>query len=143
MSSPIIEVLSNKGKKWSTEQDTLLKTQYVDNEMNIIDIAKIHKRTVGSIICRLKGIGEIPNYIQSDQYEDIVRGYTEYLQDEEFIKLEKLSKNKKENPLPPSLLNPSRDTEITEIKNSIREMKSSIREILLFLHSIYELEQEE
>lgn len=139
MSSPFF---TNKGKKWPEEEDQQLQQEYVQQQMNVLDIAKTHKRTVGSIVSRLKNLSEIPTYIQSDQYEEYVRGYSEYLQDEEFLQLEKESRKKKEK-TPPSLLHPDRDVEIAEMKRDIAEIKKGMKEILTLLQSIYEFEQEE
>jgi len=131
-------VFSNKGKKWSDEQDQLLKQQYQIDQMNIIDIAKQNLRTVGSIICRLKNLEVLSPYLQTEDYNS-VRGYSEYLKDTEFMEAEKESRKKKDK-YSPSLLHPNRDVEITEIKRDITEIKKGMNEILSFLHSIYEEE---
>ena len=129
---------SNKGKKWTDEQDDLLRQQYDTHLMNITDIAKAHLRTVGSIVSRLKNLDILSPYLQSEEYSTSVRGYTEYLQDTEFIEAEKETRKKKEKS-PLSLLHPNRDTNTDD---DIKEIKKDIKEILTFLQSIYEFEKE-
>lgn len=132
--------LMNKGKKWSYEEDYQLKQEYTIQELNIVEIAKIHQRTVGSIISRLKSTEVLSPFLQPEEYFT-VRGYNEYLQDTEFKEAEKISRNKKEKEHP-TLLNSNINSEISEIKRDIVEMKNSIREILTLLNSIYEFEEE-
>lgn len=141
--------LLNKGKKWLHEEDYQLKQEYTSQELKIVDIAKAHQRTVCSIICRLKSIEVLSPFLKQEEYHSI-RGYNEYLQDLEFLKIEKESRQKKEFC---SILNTkSKNTntnieemniDIEDMKKDIKEIKKDIKEILNFLHSIYEFEQEE
>lgn len=133
--NPVIS-LSNKGKKWTDEQDDLLTQQYEKELMNIADIAKIHLRTVGGIISRLKSLDVLPPYLQPEEYYTSVRGYPQYLQDAEFMKAEKESRVKKEKLLPPI-------DDLTQIKRDILHIRQEVNEILNFLKSIYEFEQEQ
>lgn len=130
-------VFLNKGKKWIREEDNQLKSQYVNQNMNILDIAKIHQRTVGGIISRLKTIEVLSPFLQPEEYFSSVRGYAEYIADEEFRTQEKEYKKEKKIIIQDN----EQQREIDIIKQDIANIKKDVKEILHLLHSIYEFEE--
>ena len=56
---------------WNEQEIIQLKNEYVEQQKNISEIADIHKRTPGSIGCRLKLLGILNHHTEA-------KGYIEY-----------------------------------------------------------------
>lgn len=101
--SPEYNLFFNKGKKWSTEDDSMLTKMYEKDDAKIKPIAIHFGRTVGSVISRLMKNGAIPRLFDDDEYIEVVKGYQEYLNDVEYrdyekpIKIKPLLQNKDKN----------------------------------------------
>jgi len=122
------EYTTNKGQKWTTEEDNALLYE-LDKNVNIDIIALTHKRTIGGIIGRQQTIA-----------------YNMYLKNvsiDEIIIKTKLSKEqitevitKKENiPKPVKI---SFENEIIQMKIEIKELKTTIKELAKMISTLYE-----
>ena len=59
--------LFNSGQRWQKEEIEELKVQF-NKQLSIKEIAKLHGRTNGSILCRLKSMGLIDDFIGSSNF---------------------------------------------------------------------------
>ena len=135
---PKTNLFANKGKKWSPEEEARLLDEYGDQDMGILEVAKLHQRTVEGVISKLKSAGLVTKYARSDDYEQDVVGYAEYLADEEYREAERVTRIKKEKPLPrllsgtlAPLVPPTNEVnilraEVDELKAGMKTMKEQM-----------------
>lgn len=113
---------------WEEKECQSIRNRYEKKEMNVSQIADIHRRTPGSISHKLKNLGIINIYTEA-------RGYLEYKNSD----LYKEIVNKNKNPENPR--NIKKDTkiisnnepDIIQIKNDINEIKESINKLFKLL----------
>jgi hypothetical protein len=125
-----INHFSNKGKKWSPEEEKELLEQYEDGSRGILEIAKLHRRTVEGVISKLKTAGLVAKYARSEDYEQNVVGYSEYLADDEYREAERITRIKKEKPvqrLLGSQQSSHNNPDIALLKEEMKEMAEEIR----------------
>ena len=66
-----LEYYSRQKTEWDENELQQMRAEYETKEMNISEIADIHRRTPGSISYKLKALNLIPHYTLS-------RGYSNY-----------------------------------------------------------------
>ena len=66
---PTNEIPQSKGQKWTIEEETQLLEE-LDKGLDNDSIAKIHKRTIGGITSRIRGVA-YKMYIDNNSIEDI------------------------------------------------------------------------
>jgi hypothetical protein len=126
--------LTNKGKKWTPEQESLVVEQYTgDICIGILEIAKDHKRTVEGVIGKLKTLGHIQKYARSEDYLDQVTGYSEYLEDTDFLEAERLTRVKK---APVRLLggaklvsSDSSSDDVQELRDELKKTRKKLKDL--------------
>jgi len=67
----LIHYYNRQNDDWTDKEIEDVRTEYENNEMTILEIAKIHRRTPGAISCKLKALELITN-------NTLARGYNEY-----------------------------------------------------------------
>lgn len=109
---------SRVGESWEKiENEQLIKEYTIDN-LNILDICKIHKRMPGGIISRLKHLGIISDKRKNN-------------------KLINSDKTKIE----PTIVN-SQSRELIDMRNEIVDLKKDVKEMLRLMNALYEFEIE-
>ena len=94
---------TNIGKKWSQEEDEQLLQLYNDERLDIIKIAKQHRRTPLGIASRLVRQGIITNEFEANGYSNYKNSeyYKEIVEQKKKVKKEKsispIIKEKQEN----------------------------------------------
>jgi hypothetical protein len=142
-------LFTNKGKKWLPQEEADLLNQYDNSGMSILEIAKIHKRTVEGVIGKLKTAGLVAKYARSDDYLENVVGYSDYLEDQEYREAERVVRVKKEKPTP-RLLAGSHTVAVIKHDNDLRieldELKIEItllkQQMLAMSMSLLKISQE-
>ena len=115
LSIDVIEKMTNCGKKWSDEEETLL-LERLNEDMDIKEIAEKHKRTIGAIKSRCKRIAY--NMYLNNVPVDHISNKTRLSIN--FIKGVIRKKNNKDHKI--KLLR----IEIEELKNKMKELKKEI-----------------
>jgi len=88
-----LEYYNRSKEPWTETEDEQLRKEYVEDNMDVIEIAYIHKKTPGYIANRLKKINVLEIHLDA-------RGYNEYLVSDlyrEIVSSSKKSVNKKES----------------------------------------------
>ncbi len=67
-----MELLVNRGEKWTDNEDKQLLEEYNDN-INILTIGKTHGRTPGACAARLKQLGIINHTFEANGYDEYVK----------------------------------------------------------------------
>lgn len=136
---------TNIGKKWTQEEDDQLLRLYNDEKLDIIDIAKQHRRLPRAIAVRLVRTGIITNEFEAKGYSIYKNSdyYKETMEQKKTVKKEKLvSKDTPDN----YLITINRNDylrlsdDITEMKQNIFTLSSNMTELITMIKSIYEFE---
>ena len=127
------------GKPWPEEEDTQLLKEYNEDNMDIIEIGYIHRRTPGGIAYRLKRLEVVDNSIDT-------RGYEEYQASNlyrEIVGGAKRNKSKEKeqtNIVNVKKTTPTLELEIAQLKDEMRIIKSTLSEIHSLLKAVYKFE---
>ena len=136
---------TNIGKKWTQEEDDQLLRLYNDEKLDIIDIAKQHRRLPRAIAVRLVVNGIITNEFEAKGYSIYKNSdyYKETMEQKKTVKKEKpVSKDTPDN----YLITINRNDylrlqdDITEMKQNIFTLSSNMTELITMIKSIYEFE---
>jgi hypothetical protein len=136
---------TNIGKKWTQEEDDQLLRLYNDEKLDIIDIAKQHRRLPRAIAVRLVSNGIITNEFEAKGYSIYKNSdyYKETMEQKKTVKKEKpVSKDTPDN----YLITINRNDylrlqdDITEMKQNIFTLSSNMTELITMIKSIYEFE---
>lgn len=136
---------TNIGKKWTQEEDDQLLRLYNDEKLDIIDIAKQHRRLPRAIAVRLVGNGIITNEFEAKGYSIYKNSdyYKKTMEQKKTVKKEKpVSKDTPDN----YLITINRNDylrlqdDITEMKQNIFTLSSNMTELITMIKSIYEFE---
>jgi hypothetical protein len=127
---------------WEEKEDKSIRHRYEVKEMNISEIADIHRRTPGSISYKLRSLGII-------EHNTLARGYLEYKKSnlyKEIVNTNKTTDNprrvrenhrKKIKEDKKTTIACTNDKEIPsdiiQIKNDIKEIKESISKLVKML----------
>jgi hypothetical protein len=120
--------LTNIGARWTKDENDQLIRLYNEEELNILEIAKIHKRAPGGILARL-----VMNKIINEKEE--ARGYDEFISNKDIITKEVKDvykdkmKEKKEKEIEKEEILISRQ-EYIELKNELKDIKNLLNVIL-------------
>ena len=145
-----LEYYSCQKDPWGEEELKQLTEEYQANDMNIREIADIHRRTPGSISYKLKNLGLI-------EHNTLSRGYTEYrtselskeivekgrIEDAEKAEKRKEKAEKKlQKEVTPvrTIVAPPINTELLQLKREVKEIKEDIKKILELMNAVYEFE---
>jgi hypothetical protein len=141
-----MDYYTNSGQPWYDSEEDQLKKEYNEDNLDINEIGKIHKRTPGGISARLRLLGIIDKSISS-------RGYSEYINSDlykEICKKRKKEKQPKEPKEPKEKKIRTKVTEsnvlisikqsdydnlieeIYEVKNELNEIKNMIRKLAIY-----------
>ena len=136
---PTNVVTQSKGQKWTIEEETQLLEE-LDKGLDNDSIAKIHKRTIGGITSRIRGVAykmyidnnsieDISNKTKLDEIQilDIFERQQYKLRQKEETKVEKNDYIKLQN-------------DVINMKNEIVELKTSITELIYMMKAVYEFE---
>jgi RNA:NAD 2'-phosphotransferase (TPT1/KptA family) len=139
---------TNTGKKWSQEEDEQLLRLYNDERLDIIEIAKQHRRLPRAIAVRLVSQGIITNEFEANGYSNYKNSeyYKEIVEQKKLVKKEKsispIIKEKQENIMITINKNDylQLKEEITEIKKDIKMLSTNMVELISMIKSVYEFE---
>jgi hypothetical protein len=126
-----LDYYNRKKEPWSEKELENIKTEYFINEMNIMEIANIHRRTPGSIAFKLKSLELIRDVKKT-------KGYDIYLKSKlyrEIISTPKVAQSKKTKVTKPLMITAEEKT-INEVYNEVVELRKDIKEILKVLNSL-------
>ena len=123
--------ISNVGKKWTEkEENTLLEE--LNKNINIEIISRNHKRKIGGIQSRCKEIAYKMHLNHSSIEEIMQKTRLDYGTIKSIIYVKNNYKKIK-----PSLV----ESDISEIKNEIKDLKKSILELSDMMKAVYEFEK--
>ena len=156
-----LEYYSRSKEAWLPNETQEVNKQYVDDLLDIQQIADIHKRSPGCISYKLKSLGIIGHntmargyaeYRASALYNEIVSSGV-YKTKDKTSKVNKEKEKTKETNVPVKLSNivkhiedaslseiNSLKGEIHNMKSDIEEMKKYIKELLECMKAVYEFE---
>ena len=130
-----MDYYTNSGQSWSSQEEEQLKKEYTENNLDINEIGKIHKRTPGGIGARLCILGIIEHRLSA-------RGYTEYKKSELYKEIcdkgppkkEKRPKEPKEKKVKTSVLESNilisiKQSDYNELKEELSYLKEQMSEI--------------
>ena len=143
-----MDYYTNSGQPWYDSEEDQLKKEYNEDNLDINEIGKIHKRTPGGIGSRLCILGIIENRVSA-------RGYSQYKNSDLYREICKKGPPKKEKqpkePKEPrekkirtkvtesnvliSIKQSDYDNlieEIYEVKNELNEIKNMIRKLAIY-----------
>ena len=144
-----------RDQPWTEQEDQQLRTEYVDQSLDIIQIADLHYKTPGQVSYRLKKLGITEKY-----YKD-TRGYERYKDSALFreimlapktrVRKEKQIENdekqeKKGRPSKIKLIEEylqiqqEQKEKIDELTIEIKSMKQDVKEILRLMNAVYDFE---
>ena len=132
---------------WTETEDVTLRSEYVDQKLDIIQIADRHYKTPGQISYRLKKLG-----ITAHHYKE-TRGYDTYLQSDLYCEIKEAPKKEKQQDL---IERPKRmskalmiqsytdlQLEVNQLRSEIKGMKNDVKEILRLMTAVYDFETHE
>ena len=133
-----MDYYTNSGQLWSSQEEEQLKKEYTENNLDINEIGKIHKRTPGGIGARLCILGIIENRFTA-------RGNEEYRNSELFKEIcEKGPPKKEKRPKEPkepkekkvkssvfesNVLITIKQSDYNELKEELHDVKNQLSEI--------------
>ena len=131
---------TRQNEVWEDQEFQMIKTEYVEKQLTISEIADIHKRTPGSIAYKVKAHGLIDK-------NAMARGYDEYKQSalyKEIIETGRIGEKTKKK-ANESLFSKKKTQaeEIQELKAEVQSLKQDVKEMLRLIQSIYEFENQE
>jgi hypothetical protein len=116
---------------WDNIELNKLQVEYINNNMNVIEIADLHKRTPGSIAYRLKKLGLVTNHMETN-------GYDTYRNSDLYKEIVNTGANK---PFEKKTVKVKRKiNEIQQIQRDLMILKNGLAEVLRLMHAIYEFE---
>jgi len=146
----------NIGERWTDEEEKQLLEE-LKQQIDILKIAEIHKRTEGGIISRQRHIAYVlySNKMDIIEISDITK-----LPVKKIIELvNKKNSKKKKNESPARVceielhsnnlkkceINPefSIENELIEMKKDMKDLKNTMNELIIMIKSIYEFEDSE
>ena len=140
---------------WTDTEDLQLRTEYVDQELDIIQIADLHYKTPGQIAYRLKKLGITEHYYKG------TRGYDRYsssalyqeIKDAPKAHIQKEKKERKGRKTKSQLVEDhiqlQQDQkenqeeihlEVSQLRAEIKGLKKDIKEILRLMTAVYNFE---
>ena len=140
---------------WTDIEDLQLRTEYVDQELDITQIADLHYKTPGQISYRLKKLGITEHY-----YKD-TRGYNKYVSSSLYQEIKEapkahIQKEKKERKGRKTKLNLIEEytqfqqeqkenqeeihLEVSQLRAEIKGLKKDVKEILRLMTAVYDFE---
>lgn len=132
-----------RDEPWTETEDLQLRTEYIDQGLDIIQIADLHYKTPGQISYRLKKLGITDNYYKN------TRGYDKYITSTLYREIrdapkahiqkeEKERKRKRNKSLPMEEIR----IEINQLHEEINGLKKDIKEILRLMSAVYDFESQ-
>ena len=128
---------------WTETEDLQLRIEYVDQELDIIQIADLHYKTPGQIAYRLKKLGITEHYYKG------TRGYDTYARSALYQEIKdapkaRIQKEKKETERI-SIKNKSTPIEelrleVNQLHEEIKGLKKDVKEILRLMTAVYDFE---
>ena len=137
---------------WTELEDQQLRAEYVEQLLDIIQIANLHYKTPGQISNRLKKLGITENYYtgtcgyeqykQSTLYREIIdKNKTEKeIKETKKREKERKSRNSKLELIEYIQIQQEQTDKINELTDDIKNMKKDIKEILRLMNAIYDFE---
>jgi DNA-binding transcriptional regulator GbsR (MarR family) len=132
---------------WAETEDATLRSEYVDQKLDIIQIADRHYKTPGQISYRLKKLGITDNYYKE------TRGYDAYLQSDLYCEIkESPKKEKQQDPIErPKRMSKALmmqsytdlQLEVNQLRSEIKGIKNDVKEILRLMTAVYDFETHE
>lgn len=141
---------------WTETEDLQLRTEYVNQELDIIQIADLHYKTPGQIAYRLKKLGITEHY-----YKD-TRGYNKYVSSSLYqeikeapkARIQKAEKKEKKGRKTKSQLveehiqlqqeqkenQEDLHLEVSQLRAEIKGLKKDVKEILRLMTAVYDFE---
>lgn len=136
--------------KWTDEEAAQIRKEYETDEMNIIQIADIHKRTPGCIAAKLKADGVVISHT-------LTRGFEEYKASDLFkeicveYRLREDERKEKKKEREAALLaqvkqasssnsNLTIQSELIAMKKELLELKRDVKKVLEYMTSLWEFE---
>jgi hypothetical protein len=139
--------------KWTEEEARQIRKAYETDEMNIIQIADIHKRTPGCIAAKLKDDGVVVShtltrgfeeYKASDLFKEICVEYRlreeerkEKKKEREATLLERVATTSKQEGIA------TNSNEIALLRKEVGELRHDIKKVLEYMTSLWEFETAE
>lgn len=123
----------NRSKEiWDNMELNKLQTEYTTNNMSVIEIADIHKRTPGSIAFKIKKLGIVNNHMET-------RGYDTYRNSDLY---KEIISNEINKPFDTkhTIKVKRKVNEIQQIQRDLMILKNGLAEVLRLMHAIYEFE---
>jgi hypothetical protein len=130
-----------RNEPWTDTEDLQLRAEYVDQELDIIQIADLHYKTPGQIAYRLKKLGITEHYYKG------TRGYDRYASSALYQEIKNapkahIQKEKKERKGRKNKLNPVEELrlEFSKLHEEIDCLKKDVKEILRLMTAVYDFE---
>lgn len=136
-----MDYYTNSGKPWFDKEEEQIKKEYNENNLDINEIGKIHKRTPGGIGSRLCILGVIEHRVSA-------RGYSEYKTSDLYkeicekgpykkkeLKEKKIKTNITESNVLISIKQSDYDNlieEIYDVKDELNEIKNMIKKLAIY-----------
>jgi hypothetical protein len=124
------ELYCNVGKPWTKEEDYQLKENYVNQQISVLEISRIHKRFPGGICSRIKSLGLVENDFEIRDIDKI----KEYLSSETYLNLKKNYKIYKEQNSSSTKsyqkLNENINEKINKLENDLLDLKNIVKELI-------------
>ena len=136
-----VKEFTRAGKPWSQIESQELVKEYNTDQLNLLDICKIHKRMPGGITSRLRRLNLVDmrseargfsEYQQSALYKEICKSNEE--------KFAGKSGNNKQTFIAPTPITTNNTSDITQLKKDVKEIKESINKILELMNAVYQFE---
>ena len=141
---------------WTETEDLQLRSEYVDQELDITQIADLHYKTPGQISYRLKKLGITEHY-----YKD-TRGYNKYVSSSLYqeikeapkARIQKAEKKERKGRKTKSQLvedhiqlqqeqkenQEDLHLEVSQLRAEIKGLKKDVKEILRLMNAVYDFE---
>jgi hypothetical protein len=140
---------------WTDTEDLQLRAEYVDQELDIVQIADLHYKTPGQISYRLKKLGITEHY-----YKD-TRGYDKYISSALYQEIKNapkahIKKEKKERKVRKTKSQLIKEhtqhqqdqkenqeeiqLEVSQLRAEIKGLKKDVKEILRLMTAVYDFE---
>ena len=140
---------------WTDTEDLQLRTEYVDQQLDITQIADLHYKTPGQISYRLKKLGITEHY-----YKD-TRGYDKYISSALYQEIKNapkahIKKEKKERKVRKTKSQLIKEhtqhqqdqkenqeeiqLEVSQLRAEIKGLKKDVKEILRLMTAVYDFE---
>lgn len=130
----------HSGSPWSETEDAQLIKEYTADQLDILQIGYIHKRTPGGISYRLRTHNLIDNNVSARGYMDYINSdlYKEIVSSSQTKKAK--AKEKKELSVGKATKTRTLELEVHELKEELRTMKASLNEMHEMFKAVYKFE---